>query len=527
MKAVAGDRTSVTELNEPNSRGTDDTEKSQQLSENDETTRSLVHVEGPMLYTNEALKPVDAMDTKTEQELLSMIADMEDRSIPTAKAHQENDLSESKPPEATVEDDDLFDIVEQMRSVWAMDEDEEVDDTQHKKYASSEEESYYENRACDVDDENDSDHSDEQSYLPGSLHSSPDRSATIMPPQDSFPPLTAMPQEPLLEPLVRDDVPSSNDHDFPSMHMPHRQTSASQILDTTESQPLHETEQAAQPEDDTLPNKQSDLYDGHVEREGEGEANIHHVAKVSFDGNPAKGQLSFTTGEEVLAHSNQRGEWWLGRCGGRTGWFPASAVVPASEFLKNLVPALGEYQTEQPDNADVDLQFSKLTEEELHETYDLLRSPSGEDESPRAATKPDPSEDVEFEDQSSEPFVNSQSHVISAYDSMLDEYDSMLAPASATKQVNTKDDTSRNVSAGLNNDSSPGKKKPKRLWRSANDPTTGLTYYYNVKTREVGILDMKICYPFYFSLFPQTLMFNADNMGEATRFCREEVTSCC
>jgi hypothetical protein len=140
------------------------------------------------------------------------------------------------------------------------------------------------------------------------------------------------------------------------------------------------------------------------------------------------------------------------------------------------------------------LEFPKLSQEELQETYDLIRSPSGEDESPKrpardsSNTKPGLIGDSDTVEPQSEPFVNGQNNIRSAYDSMLDEYDSMLAPA-ATEQSTVKDDhlpTAQAKQSELNTTTSSGEKKPKRIWRSANDPNTGLTYYYNVKTREVS-----------------------------------------
>jgi hypothetical protein len=300
--------------------------------------------ESPIVSPNEdvSLMPVSSMDMETKQELMSMIAEMEQGSIPMTEAPPTNVNSENEVL------NDSVDIVEQMRSVWALDDDDDEEDQPLKYAATSDDESDYENvqaeRSAEFvqdDDGNDSDHSDEQSYLPGSLHSSPERSATAMPMPENFPAMT-MPQGLLQPPLPVGNDPTSstgvpllskNDHDIPSMYMPHRQTSAAQILDTAEpaSVQAEEAEEAAGVKTD-FPKKPS-LFD-----DEEGEANIHHVAKVTFDGNPAKGQLSFTSGTEVLAHSNQRGEWWLGRCGGRTGWFPASAVVPASEYLQSLGP---------------------------------------------------------------------------------------------------------------------------------------------------------------------------------------------
>ena len=454
--------------------------------------------------TDNVMVSVNSMDVETKQELMSMIAEMEEQ----ANAFTEVRPTDTKPEEpldTTQNDDDSVDIVEKMRSVWASDDDEPSHDDRYT--ATSEEDSDFEeeiNQAdmmADANDENDSAHSDEQSYLPGSLQSSPERNVATIPLPENFPPMT-LPQG------LQDSAPltsasgtpllSNKDHDIPSMYMPHRQTSAAQILDTDESQTL-----TTKPD---LPKKPS-IFD-----DEEGEANIHHVAKITFDGNPAKGQLSFTSGSEVLAHSNQRGEWWLGRCGGRTGWFPASAVVPASEYLQSLGPALGEYNMEDEGDDDADMEFPQLSQEELHATYDLIRSPSGEDESPkRAGNNPDPSEVVDLNEESSEPFVNGQSNVRNAYDSMLDEYDSMLSPSSTNEQTSENEEPSLNdptkTEQSKLNTTSSGEKKPKRLWRSTVDPNSGLTYYYNCKTREVSLTVQILIIKLSFTSFLTGLLF--------------------
>lgn len=108
-----------------------------------------------------------------------------------------------------------------------------------------------------------------------------------------------------------------------------------------------------------------------VEVHDEEEAIIHHVARVTFEGNPSKGQLSFTTGSKIEAHSNQLGPWWLGRCGGRTGWFPASAIVPESEFLANVIGPLSG--SDEPDASE---SVAALSGDELNAVYDLIRNPS-------------------------------------------------------------------------------------------------------------------------------------------------------
>ncbi|KAL9183599.1 hypothetical protein ACHAXT_004455 [Thalassiosira profunda] len=119
--------------------------------------------------------------------------------------------------------------------------------------------------------------------------------------------------------------------------------------------------------------------------EEDGEANIHHIARVTFEGDQSKGQLSFTTGSKVEAHSNQRGPWWLGRCGGRTGWFPANAVVPASEFLGSVVSSpVDDVATDREE------ELAQLSGDELNKVYDLIRNPS------------DPERDDEDDDSDSE-----------------------------------------------------------------------------------------------------------------------------
>ncbi|KAL3798197.1 hypothetical protein HJC23_005758 [Cyclotella cryptica] len=462
-----------------------------------------------------------SMDADTKEELMSMIAEMEERatsqindsSIPN-KTGDKNQICE--------EDGDSVDIVEKMRAVWASDDDE----SPHVDYGSSYDESEYENQddhvaqstnLVDDGNENESDHSDDHSYLPGSLQSSPERkSKTISKDLHDFPSLT-MPQIPLNLASLEDTVKFQrsallkNDRDFPSMTMPHRQVSAAQILDTAEPSSLDAKVTPSLQND--LPRRPSIIDDE------EGEANIFHVARVTFDGDPSKGQLSFTTGSEVLAHSNQRGDWWLGRCGGRTGWFPAAAVVPASEFLRGSVDTAYNPVQNAEDDDDIDLEFPKLSEEELNSVYDFIRSPSGDDDSPKRVRKEsprpdsrtlDPSQCVGLE-QRHESTENDDSDVKHAFDSMMNVYDSMVTPASARdsdQRIKEKEEPSLTVSeetsqteANYNiqivpNDTNQTEtnqerpahtaqaKKPKRLWRSALDPNTGLTYYYNVKTRE-------------------------------------------
>jgi hypothetical protein len=435
---------------------------------------------------------VDSMDHETKAELMSMIAAMEEQALPTVDTEPEpganNAVDDSIAVDKNTGNNDSVDIVEMMRSVWASDDEE----SQHEEHAStSDDESDYEIKdssyesqqndvprsalMVDVDDsENDSQHSGEQSYLPESL--SPDRISTTISSSDLHDfPSTTMPQGPL-------------NHDFSSFTMPYQPVgTAQQSLDASEPQPT-QTKETLRVKDD-LPRKPSLLDDE------EGEANIHHVARVTFDGDTSKGQLSFTTGSEVLAHSNQRGDWWLGRCGGRTGWFPASAIVPASEFLRNQ---LGSGTNDAASSAEVDdAELQQLSQEELHQVYDLIRSPSGEDESPKRVRKDvspppsrlDPSESAGLKERLYESNEDDQTDAKNAFDSMMNEYDSMLAPVSASNKTEEhqikKEPQLESKLSELNTTTNMEEKRPKRVWREAHDPNTGLTYYYNVKTREV------------------------------------------
>lgn len=459
-----------------------------------------------------------SMDTETKEELMSMIAEMEERAISHSK--QSSIVNETEDTDQdNNEDDDSVDIVEKMRSVWALDEDESqpaeygVCSYDDSEYEAQDDHVAESTNSMDGNDENDSDHSDDHSYLPGSLQSSPERkSITISKDLHDFPSLT-MPQGPLNLASLEDNIAFprisslKNDHDFPSMTMPHRQVSAAQILDTAERGSLEPKITTNLQHD--LPRRPSVLDDA------EGEANIYHIARVAFDGDPSKGQLSFTTGSEVLAHSNQRGDWWLGRCGGRTGWFPSSAVVPASEFLRGPVDTTYNAVQNEEEDDDIDLEFPKLSEEELNNVYDFIRSPSGDDDTPKKGSKfysppssptLDPFQSAALKERQ-ESTENNECDARNAFDSMMNVYDSMVTPASARNvdqpingkeqpslivSVDTKQSETKETNQTKTNLEQPApnaqEKKPKRLWRSALDPNTGLTYYYNIKTREVSFL---------------------------------------
>ncbi|KAL7468226.1 hypothetical protein ACHAXS_008451 [Conticribra weissflogii] len=285
-------------------------------------------------------------------------------------------------------------------------------------------------------------------------------------------------------------------HDFPSTTMQHAPLSAQYAEHVVEL-----TEVAA------------------PQQETEEEANIHHVAKVTFEGDPRKGQLSFITGAAVLAHSNQRGPWWLGRSGGRTGWFPASAVVPASEFLNNNcvdTPAIEEEEKE----------FVRMSQAELDKVYNLIRSPSDpigsddgshdneetdvmspaknrwmEDEidvrgpissrrgiSPPANPRLDPSESVGLKERLFETKSSDDSQQKSAKENSTDKTAMTSDLQNAQKQIQNSisSKTTEASSQTLKPETTPTLDKPKRLWRTAIDKSTGLTYYYHIHTRETS-----------------------------------------
>jgi len=253
--------------------------------------------------------------------------------------------------------------------------------------------------------------------------------------------------------------------------------------------------------------------------ESEEEANIHHVAKVTFEGDPSKGQLSFITGAAVLAHSNQRGPWWLGRSGGRTGWFPASAVVPASEFLGNNF-------IESPDIEEEEKEFARMSQAELDKVYNLIRSPSdpvGSDEgshddeeedvtspaknrwmedsygvrgpissqrdsSPPATPRLDPSESVGLKERLFETKSSDGSQQKSAMENSTDQT-GMTSDIQNAQDHNHNSISPKNTTGSPQTpmpETTPAHDKPKRLWRTAIDKSTGLTYYYHIHTRETS-----------------------------------------
>jgi hypothetical protein len=267
------------------------------------------------------------------------------------------------------------------------------------------------------------------------------------------------------------------------------------------------------------------------ETDEEVEAVIHHVAVVTFEGNPGKGQLSFITGSKIEAHSNQRGPWWLGRCGTRTGWFPARAVVPESEFLARF---------NSPSAAVVDHDESEeeaqLSGDELHAVYDLIRNPSdqseqyrdGDDSSSESGsparsrwldtgadksntafsssrdhspppTRSDPSEMAglmerlyESNDDDSRSKTN-EGRSPSPISSMLDDM-SKIDPKDAPEPLsNTPSD---GAAKELQPSVDAPKPKPKGDWRAVRDPNSGLIYYYHVITKEVSYVS-----PFGFFVF--------------------------
>lgn len=272
----------------------------------------------------------------------------------------------------------------------------------------------------------------------------------------------------------------------------------------------------------------SEQKDGAKKDETDEDANIYHVATMTFEGNRAKGQLSFTTGSKVLAHSNQRGPWWLGRCGGRTGWFPANAVVPESEYLKNIAVAM-------PSEIDESYErLGELSNEELAATYDLIRNPSypindeennnvddddddGGPGSPARSrwlddcssknaaqssrsdsplpTRLDPSEMEGLKERLYEPKHESGVDAIPqlGFEGMnrvgksIEEQSEARPKKTYIGPPRVTDETDC-VNKSLTD--SPSKKKNKHQveWKAALDPSTGLTYYYHIKSREVSYM---------------------------------------
>lgn len=110
----------------------------------------------------------------------------------------------------------------------------------------------------------------------------------------------------------------------------------------------------------------------HSQTASNDEDQIQHIARVTFVGNYSRCQLSFIRGSKVEAHSNQLGPWWLGRCGGQSGWFPACTVISASEFMSNINNCSSSGVVGQDENNVANLAGAGLTA-----AYDqLVRSPS-------------------------------------------------------------------------------------------------------------------------------------------------------
>ena len=273
-----------------------------------------------------------------------------------------------------------------------------------------------------------------------------------------------------------------------------------------------------------------------MEIDEEVEAVIHHVAVVTFEGNPGKGQLSFITGSKIEAHSNQCGPWWLGRCGTRTGWFPARAVVPESEFLarfKSPSGAVADYDESE--------EVAPLSGDELHAVYDLIRNPSDQSEQNRdgddsGSESGSPARSRWLDTgagKSNTAFSSSRDHsppptrsdpsemaglTERLYGSNDDDSSSKTneglspSPISSMPDDMSKIDTidaseplSNTPSGGAAKEPQPSvdapKPKPKGDWRAVRDPNSGLIYYYHVITKEVSYVS-----PFGFidSFIPST-----------------------
>ncbi len=298
-----------------------------------------------------------------------------------------------------------------------------------------------------------------------------------------------------VEQSVAQGATQMSEHDFPSTTMVH-----------------------ASPVQDRISEQMSDVDE---------DANFNHVATMTFEGNRAKGQLSFITGSKILAHSNQRGPWWLGKCGKQTGWFPANAVVPESEYLKNIAVALPAEMDEASDR------LGKLSNEELAATYDLIRNPSDpidddddddEDDngsparsrwmndtsndntaqSARSGSPPpsrsDPSkmeglnqtlyEPNKFDVVESTPQLgfegmNRLGKSIEEHSEDKPKKTYIGPPQVITETEPPKTESPKIIQTKAGSKSKKKKKKPQE-WKAAQDPGTGLTYYYHLKTREVS-----------------------------------------
>ena len=252
------------------------------------------------------------------------------------------------------------------------------------------------------------------------------------------------------------------------------------------------------------------------------ETQVHHIARENFEGDPSKGQLSFTKGSKIEAHSNQRGPWWLGRCEGRTGWFPAVSVVPASEFMANVVGLSKPIGIEGEERDE----SNPMTEEELQETYDMIRSPSDDLSNDASGDSPAKSRWLESKEtpgsrSSSPPLVRHDPSKMAGLSQSLyenSEAASTDAPSqdpsqpvlSAAGGFQEPEDIVGDLLRMMNEERQSDKAhhvelKPARLdvtneqqvWRAAKDPKTGLIYYFHVKTKEVrqsttGLLDIPI-----------------------------------
>jgi len=323
-------------------------------------------------------------------------------------------------------------------------------------------------------------------------------------------------------------VTQRNEHDFPSTTMVH-----------------------ASPSQDVLSEQKSDADE---------DANINHVATMMFEGNRAKGQLSFTTGSKILAHSNQRGPWWLGRCGKQTGWFPANAVVPESEYLKNIAIALPAEMDETGGR------LRELSNEELAATYDLIRNPSDpiddvvddddndDDDDPGSParsrwlddtsnknatqssrsdspppTRSDPSMMEGLNQRLYEP--NESNAVDSApqlgFEGMnrlgksIEERSedkpkkTYIGPPQAVTETVTETDSPKIVQT--NSGSKSKKKKKPQEWKAAQDPGTGLTYYYHLKTREVSCICVGLASLFFILNLTLYFLSSLDHLGKTGR----------
>lgn len=275
------------------------------------------------------------------------------------------------------------------------------------------------------------------------------------------------------------------------------------------------------------------------------ETQVHHIARENFEGDPSKGQLTFTKGSKIEAHSNQRGPWWLGRCEGRTGWFPAVSVVPASEFMTNVVglsEPIGIEGIERDGS-------NPMTEKELQETYDMIRSPSDDLSDDASGASPAKSRWLESKEtpgsrSSSPPLVRhdpskmaglSQSLYENGEAASTDEpnLDPSQPVSSAAGGLLEPEDIVGDLLRMMDEERRSDKINPAKanahheelkpacldvanvhqVWRAAKDPKTGLIYYFHIKTKEVRHSTWQVFSTYRCIIYYSMNLHSTDDLG--------------